>query len=172
MKNAILVFFIALISVSCKPQHTGLTLEMLRNAQYQTDTYTPSETIQLKNGIYFRTPPFPEQSSDWFTQLAGPIDFGDLNFDNIEDAIVILKSRSGGTGVTVELAAVINDNGKPRNVSTIILGDRVQVESMNITSGIVTLNMLIQGPNDGLCCPTLPVIWSWKLINNDLVRLP
>ncbi len=148
-----------------------LTLEMLQNAEYQTLNYP--QKFKLTGGIYFRPPPVKvESQKDWFTKLAEPVVFGDLNNDGLEDAAVILRSRAGGTGVSVDLAVVINDNGKPANVASRYLGDRVQVKSGFIQDGIISLDLLIHGPNDGLCCPTLSLTWRWMLVNDNLIQMP
>lgn len=55
-----------------------------------------------------------------------------------------------GRGHFVELAAVLNQAGTPYNISTVYLGDRVIVESVQITNGIIILAMRVQGPNDGM----------------------
>lgn len=52
------------------------------------------------------------------------------------------------------LVAVQNQNGKVTSSAQYDLGDRVQVNSIVINHGIVTVDMLVQGPNDGMCCPT------------------
>jgi hypothetical protein len=148
-----------------------LMMEMLQNAEYQTTNYP--QKFKLTSGIYFRPPPVKGESQEnWFTELAAPVVFGDLNNDGLEDAAVILRSRAGGTGVSVDLAAVINDDGKAVNVASRYLGDRIQVKSGFIQDGIITLDLLIHGPNDGLCCPSLPLTWSWMVVNDNLVQWP
>ena len=70
------------------------------------------------------------------------------------------------------MAAVLNSNGSARNVSTLYLGDRVVVESGTIQDGLVTLNLRVQGPNDGLCCPSQIATWNFRLNSGQLVQIP
>lgn len=142
---------------------------MLQNATYRLNSISKNEIIQLENGVFHR-PGTPTQNN--YIKLGGPVAYGDLNGDGRGDAVVILRDWEGGTGVSVNLAAVIDQGGTPYNVSTQTLGDRVQILSSCILSGTVTLNMLVAGPNEGFCCPTQQVIESWKLVNNELVRTP
>lgn len=136
---------VVITTPSAMPVKSTLTLKMLQNAVYQIPAEdSTSAKFQLVDGIYYQTPMIKgEAKEDWFTKLAEPVLIGDLNADGVQDAAVILRSRWGGTGVFVELAAVIDDHGRPSNVSTKPLGDRIQIESGSIAVGIITLNMLI-----------------------------
>lgn len=147
-----------------------LTLEMLQNAQYRSPDWGE---YQLVNGVYYRTPTAPGESAEIYTtQLDERFVTGDLNADGAEDAVAFLRTQNGGTGHFVELAAMLNQAGNPYNVSTVYLGDRVIVESVQITNGIIILAMRVQGPNDGMCCPSQLETWQFRLENNVLVRLP
>jgi len=153
-----------LISVST------LTLANLQNAQYRSPDWGE---YQLVNGVYYRTPTAPGESAEIYTtQLDERFVTGDLNADGTEDAVAFLRTQNGGTGHFVELAAVLNQTGTPYNIATISLGDRVVVESVQITNGIIVLAMRVQGPNDGMCCPSQLETWQFRLENNQLVRLP
>ena len=70
------------------------------------------------------------------------------------------------------MAAVINRGGTPDNVSTVSLGDRVVIEAAQIQAGVITLHMRVQGPNDGMCCPSQAETWRFQLESGSLVRLP
>jgi hypothetical protein len=90
----------------------------------------------------------------------------------MEDAVVFLSTQTGGTGHFRELAAVLNRGGLPDNVATVSLGDRVAIESARIQAGVITLDLRVHGPNDGLCCPSQFETWRFRLQDNQLVRLP
>ena len=98
--------------------------------------------------------------------------YGDLNGDGLEDAAVLLATQNGGTGVFVELAAMLNRDGRAENVATVPLGDRVVVESGRIHAGVIVLEMRVQGPNDPLCCPSQSETWKFRLQGADLSRIP
>jgi len=147
-----------------------LTLENLQNAQYRSPDWGE---YQLVNGIFYRPPTAPGESAEIYTtQLDERFVTGDLNADGADDAVAFLRTQNGGAGHFVELAAMLNQNGNPYNVSTVSLGDRVVVESVQIVDGVIILAMRVQGPNDGMCCPSQLETWQFHLENNQLVRLP
>lgn len=147
-----------------------LRLEMLQNALYRSPDWGE---YQLVGGIYYRTPTAPGESAEIYkTQLDERFVTGDLNADGAEDAVAFLRTQNGGTGHFVELAAMLNQDGNPYNISTVYLGDRVIVESVQIVDGVIILAMRVQGPNDGMCCPSQLETWQFRLENNVLVRLP
>lgn len=155
---------------SATATYPPLAVETLKNATYHS-TSLPGN-FQLVNGLY-QLPPLPEESQDdYFIRLVDPIAFGDLNSDGLPDAAVILKSRAGGTGVFSDLAAVLNQNGKPLNIATVDLGDRVLINAAVIQAGEIVLDMMIHGPNEGLCCASLRATWKFKLSDGDLVQQP
>jgi hypothetical protein len=142
----------------------------LKNATYHSPDWG---NFQLDDGVYHRPPAAPGASaSASATQLLEPVLYGDLNRDGIEDAALLLSTQNGGTGHFVELAAVLNQNGAARNVATVSLGDRVVMESGRVAAGTIILDMRVQGPNDGLCCPSQLVTWRYQLIGADLLKLP
>ena len=147
-----------------------LSLDILRNATY----YSPDwGEFQLSNGIYYRTPPTAQESPDIYTtHLLDTILYGDINLDGFQDAVVFLSTQNGGTGHFVEMAAVLNLNGNPSNISTLSLGDRVVIESGAVQNGVITLNLRVQGPNDGLCCPSQLVTWNFHLDSGQVVKTP
>jgi len=147
-----------------------LSLDILRNATY----YSPDwGEFQLSNGIYYRTPPTSQESPETYTtHLLDTVLYGDINLDGFQDAVVFLSTQNGGTGHFVEMAAVLNLNGSPSNISTLYLGDRVVIESGAIQNGVITLNLLVQGPNDGLCCPSQLVTWNFHLDSGQVVKTP
>ena len=152
------------------PSSGPLTLLALQNAQYHSPDWGD---YQLVNGVFYRPPAAPGDSAEiYLTQLDERFVTGDLNADNVEDAVVFLRTQNGGTGHFVELAAVLNQDGNLYNISTVYLGDRVIVESAQITNGVIILAMRVQGPNDGMCCPSQLETWRFRLENNQLVRLP
>ena len=147
-----------------------LTMPALRNAEYHSSDWGD---FQLVDGVYYRTPLYPGDSPQlYLTQLFEPIAYGDLNADGSEDAVVILETRNGGNGHFRELGAVLNQGGNAYNVSTAYLGDRVAVEAFQVQAGVISLDLRVHGPNDGLCCPSRSVRWRFRLENNLLIQLP
>ena len=144
------------------PVRGGLTLDMLRNGTYLTPAY--SRTVTLVNGSYSEG----SGASAFSVQMLNVYGFGDLNGDGKDDAAVILAENGGGTGTFVSVIAVTNQSGAPHQAGQKQLGDRVIVNSVDISSGVIHLDMVVQGPSDPLCCPSLPQKQNYWLIGNRL----
>jgi hypothetical protein len=147
---------------------TELTLEELRNTEYFAVEY--DEKVQLKDGSYFK-PWQPDSASGLSVAIYdNKIAFGDLDNDGKEDAAVILSTSGGGSGSFRSLVIMLNRNGKPWYLTEKSLGDRVVVNAITIESGIITLDMIVHAPGDGLCCPSLEKISNFRLFNNQLLE--
>jgi len=147
-----------------------LSQSVLLNSNYRSPDWGE---FQLENGVYYRPPPTTQESPEIYTtRIQEPVFYGDIHSDGLEDALVILHTQNGGSGHFIELAALLNQNGSAYNISTVYLGDRVVVESGEVENGTIVLNMRVQGPNDGLCCPSQSVTWSFVLNGDQLINLP
>jgi hypothetical protein len=147
-----------------------LTLWTLQNAQYHSPDWGD---YRLTNGVYYRPPLAPGESAQiYLTQLDERISYGDLNADGIEDAVVFLRTQNGGTGHFVEMAAVLNQSGDAYDIATVYLGDRVGVQSARIQEGVISMDLVVQGPNDPLCCPSQLEHWRFHLEDARLIRMP
>jgi len=140
----------------------SLTLDMLRNATYTTPYFL--RTVKLVNGSY------SEGSGATFysVQMLDVYAFGDLDGDGKVDAAVILAENQGGSGVFESVVAVINQGGTPHQASQAQLGDRVLVNSIDISSGVIHLDLVVQGPTDPMCCPSVPQKQNYWLIGSRL----
>jgi len=146
-----------------------LTSNELKNADYYI--FFANKTISLQDGNYQEN--LPGGTTFWLgvTIYKDKITFGDINNDQKDDAAVILNTTGGGSGQFRELTLMINRDGKPLYLTGKELGDRVIINSVNIVSGEIILDMIVHGPNDGLCCPTVKKIIKYKLLNNELVSV-
>lgn len=150
------------------PAAGGLAPDALRNTTYQ-GIY--AEPVQLTDGKYEGEPFVEGGASRPTVVFADPFTaFGDLNGDGIEDAAVILAENSGGSGVFIYLAAVVDQEGMPVNAATRLLGDRVEIKSLTIDNGQIVIAMLTQGPDDPFCCPTVEVTLPFRLEGDQLVE--
>lgn len=135
-----------------------LTLDDLKNVEFY---FEQEGQIKLVNGTYQLKPSGSESPADYFVKLdTEHIAFGNLNNYEQDDAAVILKSRSGGSGTFYYLLDVLNPGfGASR---AIFLGDRITINSVTIQSQIITIDMITQGPNDGICCATLRKVLQFR----------
>jgi Immunoglobulin-like domain of bacterial spore germination len=146
---------------------------------------TPTEAIQpitkdtLGNGSYpvregNETVPFTGgkyetgQGADYISASLMPqITLGDLNGDGVGDAAVLIAENYGGSGTFIYLVPVIATSEGPKAGPGTLLGDRVQVKSMDYKDGKVQVSMLVQGPNDPQCCPSLPQTRTFEYYANE-----
>jgi len=147
-----------------------LTLEALKNAAYLSE-WPADGVAQLVDGEYEEEIVPGAASKLIIVFYPDMYAFGDLDGDGVEDAAVVLATSGGGSGTFISLEAVINDRGTPNHVATASLGDRVQVNSVAIESGEITVDMVTHGPDDPLCCPTLEVTQTYRLQGDKLVEL-
>jgi heat shock protein HslJ len=93
---------------------------------------------------------------------------GDLDGDGDEEAVVLLYSSSGGSGTRSSIAIVDRRPGGAENVATRLLGDRLQVRSMAIASGTLSIDVVRAGPADPACCPGELATYTWTLGTDGL----
>ena len=153
--------------VTSMPSSKRMTIESLKNAEYQSE-FSVNGRVRLSNGIY-RGKMVPDSATELVVMLSDHVALGDLNGDGADDAAVVLITDSGGSGTFHHLAVLINQNGSPKHAASQLLGDRVKVKSLLIRSGDIAVEMIKQGPNDPMCCPTLQVTQNYMLQGSKLV---
>lgn len=127
------------------------------------------ETVMLQNGSYKREPSLIDS---YYLQVAlDKVNIGDLNGDDINDAAVILYSSSRGSGAFYQITVLLGKAESFTRAGSILLGDRIKVNSLVIKNGIVTLDMLSHKENDPSCCPSQKIIKRFKLDGNKLAEI-
>jgi heat shock protein HslJ len=161
--NAILIFQVDPYSTT-----TAFTREELANTAYLSE-WTDSGLVQLVNGE-FRAPIAEGSASELVVVLTNYAAFGDLDGDGQEEAAVILVTNAGGSGSFYDLAIVGKQGETLTNLANTLLGDRVQIKSLRIEDGEISVDFLTQGPDDPMCCPTQYVVNHYALQNGELVQ--
>lgn len=145
----------------------GLTVDQLKNAQYQLGARDDHAIVQLTDGQY-------QQGSDATTLdyahvgLADFISIGDLTGDGIDEAAVVVFENYGGTGNFGSLAIYTNVNGKPVFLTSTMIDDRPRINNLTIENGELNLDAIVHGLQDPGCCPALPTTRKYALVNNQL----
>jgi len=140
----------------------ALSLDSLRNATYYAPFY--GRIVTLVNGSYSEG----SGATAYSVQMLDIHALGDLNGDGKVDAAVILAENGGGTGVFESIVAVIDLGGAPHQIGQVQLGDRILVNSADISLSVIHLNMIVHGPNDPACCPSQAEVQSFWLLGNNL----
>jgi heat shock protein HslJ len=128
------------------PEASAIPVEALKNATF-SGIY--DEPIALTDGFYEGEPARPT-----VVIIDGAELFGDLNGDGVDDALVFLLERGGGTGAFTYVAAQLNEDGEPVDAGAVRIEDRIGVRSAAIEDGQVVLDIITQGPGDVACCAT------------------
>jgi len=144
----------------------ALDVEALENLEYRSE-WTASGTAPLTDGEYSEAAA-PGSATKNVTKLYKAA-FGDTT-DGQPFAAVILVTDPGGSGTFYDLAAVAVQDGKLAHVASAFLGDRVKIESLVVENGEVVVEMVKQGPDDPMCCPTQRVVERYAL-QNELVQV-
>ncbi|MCO6450613.1 MAG: META domain-containing protein [Caldilineales bacterium] len=147
------------------PDVAALAMESLANATYQSEL-TATGAATLTGGAY-REPAAEGSASEIMVTLTDHIGLGELN--GTPSAAVVLASSGGGSGTFYNLAVVQEVDGQPQNVASVQLGDRVQVNSVAIENNQILIDMVTQGPEDPMCCPTQHVVQTYELQDGGLV---
>ncbi len=95
---------------------------------------------------------------------------GDLDGDGDEDAAVILVADANDDRMFIYLGVVRNDGGVPGSTTTVLLGDRIKVDHMDIRSGQVVVRLTTHTGDDPECCPTLDTTQYYTLQGERLVQ--
>ena len=151
-----------LATLGLTPTSSPLTMDLLRGSTYFAPAY--QRTVRLVNGSFSDN----SSSGPYSVQMLDVQAFGDLNADGVDDAAVLLVENNGGSGQFESVVAVLNSGGIPYPVGQAVLGDRVKINSMQIASGEITLDMLVQGPNDAMCCPSQSEAQTYQLVGGAL----
>ena len=113
-----------------------------------------------------------------FHQGRGTVRYGDgatewvqagLLADLVADAAVVVFIDPGGSGTFIHLLAMHDREGTPVQAAREFLGDRVRVRSIAISGRRIFVMMLVHGPGDGLCCPTVEIRRAFTLQGRRLV---
>lgn len=140
---------------------SGLTVEKLQNMSYLSPN--SGMTVQLTNGI------FTEDSTT--ISLLPQIAIGDLNEDQVDDAVVLLAENTGGTGNFISLVVIVNRGGEYLQIGSVFIDDRPIIQSLVITEGTIVLDATIHGINDAMVSPTHIVRQTYKLLENNLTLM-
>ncbi len=144
------------------------TLEEMRNATYTGIDTTP---IKLTDGRYEREPYIPGGVIRQRIELLdGQPAIGDLDGDGVMDAVAFLSENDGGTATVLHMAVMSRIKGKIVNIATIRLGDRINIRSIAVERGQITLDLLQFGAKDAACCPSELIARVWTLERTGMVE--
>jgi hypothetical protein len=108
---------------------------VLREAEFPIQV-PGAATVRLRDGRY-EGEPIAGGSTRARVRLEEVIALGDLNGDDRLDAVVPVVVDQGGSGTFTHLALAMRDGEAARPVVTVLLGDRIVVDSLRIAGDSV-----------------------------------
>jgi heat shock protein HslJ len=132
-----------------------------------------SESVTLSGGRW-DGPPFVEGGSarpsvylvpdflvHWNADATGP-----------DESVVLIGENSGGSGEYIYVGLLAREGPGVINTATALLGDRVQVVSVEPAGRRLKMTILRTGPEGALCCPDEVAGVEWEYRDGALSRLP
>ena len=98
---------------------------------------------------------------------------GDLNGDGVSDKVVlfVLQATDGGNGYATHLAVFLKEgNGLTYADSLPVSGYGEGVQEFAVQGGMVVMKILVQGPGDATCCPSVEKNVSYVLHTGKLIE--
>lgn len=137
-------------------------VDIVQNLTYDLPQFG---TVALNRGQYEQSAPDVLR----VTLLKRPytIAFGNLE-DGTAVAAVMLVVNSGGTGNFVHLAVSQDQGDGLSPVAATLLGDRVNIETVQWLNGQLQVDLISHGPDDPACCPTQPLRQIYRLEGDTL----
>jgi heat shock protein HslJ len=134
----------------------------LENATYLTDLTPDGKVALIGGGVLF---PRGGTIERYHLIEAGE---GDLDGDEVVDAAVILVEFSGASEF-IRLHALLSDGETTEDVATRFLGDRIFIEDLRISDGLIEVDMLVRrlGENPQ-ARPTMPITRRFALTRTGL----
>jgi hypothetical protein len=156
----------AATSAPPKPTSAPKELAQVRNAPYQLGASNALQTVQLTDGRFEQgTPGSDNYLSVVMTDFVA---IGDLNGDGVGEVAALVSENYGGSGVFVFLAVYANVNGALTFQTSTLVDDRPQLSALSIGKGRISLEAVIHGTDDPMCCPTLKTTRHYRFVDNLL----
>lgn len=159
---------LAACSPDPQPPHAAADTGAISSAQAANSIY-PSEYVA--GGLLKLTDNHYEDSDLTSAELDPLRASGDLDGDGTKELVVLLNTGTGGSGLFRDLYVLRRQAGGLAVSAPGFLGDRVDVQALRIERDELVVDLVVQGENDPLCCPTRPVTYRFRLANNELVEI-
>ena len=140
--------------------------QFLANTTYIVEE-SAAGSVTLVDGEY-REPVAEGSATELVVTWTGMAATGTLNGQFAVASVITVNT--GGTGTFYYLALFTQDeSGQLVNTATTYLGDRVIINSLDITRNTIVVDMVQAGADDPMCCPAEHVEQVYALEENELV---
>jgi hypothetical protein len=158
-------------NINSAPAVAAISDATLKNMGYPVNGFPGLATITLKDGEAEFIGRQGEKNG--FARL-NLIERGDVDGDGLEDAMVVVRINTGGSGVWPLVFVVLNDQGRAVPRQGVTFEDRSDVHSITIDDTYIIVNVTIHGSSDAMCCPTLNKneYYRWYYDKLELLKSP
>ena len=101
------------------------------------------------------------------TSIYGRPQYGDLNGDGLNDAVLFLKQDPGGSGSFFYVAAALYEASGWQGTQAMLLGDRIIPNGIEISGRVITVRYLGRRPDEPFSAPAT-VVMSITLIAEEM----
>ena len=148
-------------------------LDSLKNGLYYNSD--EGEYYRFHNGKYIFDTTYVEESRTihdvLYMSVGDVLIENDFDNDGVDDALVTLTANGGGSGIFVAVVVMLNKNSTPIYSDSKWLGDRISIDSSAMVGDSIFVYSIIQGPDEPMCCPTMPYIFKLLYHENKLQLL-
>lgn len=149
----------------------------IRKIDFKNFTYNPFCAGEEPQNVTVKDGEFSEEKqedgyTDRFSFTIFSVNYGDVNGDGNEDAVVLSTCNTGGTGQFTEGFIYELKDAKPSLVTRIPGGDRAYggLSEARIEKGILVIESYDVGEQGGACCPEFIVTSRFKFSGGKLVE--
>lgn len=146
------------------PTSPASGLELSLEALMDQNIYAPSigQPVSLKDGDFV----FTNGMRVYFLPQAA---FGDLNNDQMADAVVLLAEKNVLHEVLVSLIVLIQENGEFNQKADLLIGKDAEIFSITIDHAEITLNALLRNTGEDMDLPERNVWQTYQYRGENLV---
>ncbi len=129
------------------------------------------DAVTLVEGEYEGEPFEPEGASRPRVHLITELmPHGDLNGDGVDEVIALVSENSGGTGHFLYVVPMTTIDGVVQQLGSALVGDRVNIRSVDVKDGTIVMQTIEGGPGDAACCPTHKGTRVWTMQDGVLTE--
>jgi len=152
--GTILFFLIVVIIAGCAGgEKTTTGSSASRGADPLNAVYIIEDrAVPLARG-HFSTAAAPGSATRITATVFGRPLAADLDQDGDDDAVVVILYDSGGSGTFYYIAAAVNKNGRYYGTRGHLLGDRIIMQTVKISNGVVLARYLDRRPTEPMSAP-------------------
>lgn len=148
------IFIAAVVCINIKFNLMDNLNSKLNVLDYLNMTYVlGSESFTLKNGVAEKAYAPYSASKNILRTFGEPV-YGDLNADgNATDAALWLQNDPGGSGTFYYAVLIMNNNGIYKPTGTMLLGDRIAPQTVEIHDGRAVYNFAERRASEPMTTP-------------------